>query len=201
MLVDLKRTVAYICPVCSNISSKYISVFNFSGTPKVRLICPTHGCHEECVTITPKNGKYKFDIECPLCGGTHSHSINAESFWHKKILTYKCPAAGMDIFFSGERREVERMLEDNSDIYSDIVDDFDDDETEFNILFAIIEQLHKLSDEHLISCSCGSENISMNVMSGSVILACPRCGRSTVIESSEENLTRLLNTNQVVLGS
>lgn len=203
VLVDLKRIVAYICPFCSNISSKALSVFNFSGTERVKLICPTHGCHETCVYITQKNSKYKLDIECPLCGETHSYSISKENFWHKPLITYKCPVAGIDIFFAGERKEVENTLDENSDVYSDVIDDFDNDEEDasFNLLYAIIERLHILKDKHHISCACGSEDVELNIINGNIIITCICCNKSKVIEATEENLTRLLNAHAIVIGS
>lgn len=200
MLIELKRLVAYICPICSNISSKNMSVFNFSGRDKVRLICPTHGCHEQCVEITAKDNRYKLNIECPLCGGNHSYKITNENFWNKKLITYKCPAAGMDIFFAGDSHEVEKALEDSSDIYSDIIDEFDyESDSAFHVLFSIIEQLHKFQDKHGISCRCGSNTASINVINGNVILSCQRCGQSKVIETSEETLADLLASEQITI--
>lgn len=201
MLVDLKKMVAYICPVCSNISSKFVSVFNFSGRDKISLICPTHGCHEVCVNITAKGAKYKIAVECPLCGANHSYTISQDSFWHKKLMTYKCPAAGMDIFFTGERREIEKTLDENSDVYSDIIDDFEiDGDNEFGLLFSIIEQLHKLRSQRQIACVCGGEDTEINIVNGNIILSCTRCGRSKVIEATEEILARLLNSSRIIIG-
>ena len=74
MVVEMKRTVAYICPVCSNISSKYVTIFDFSGAGKATFVCPTHGCREKCVTISVKGAGYKINVECPLCGGNHSYT-------------------------------------------------------------------------------------------------------------------------------
>ena len=202
MLVNLKKMVAYICPVCSNISSKYVSVFNFSGRDKLNLICPTHGCHENCVTINKKNDKYKIIVECPLCGGTHNYAISQDGFWHKKLMTYKCPAAGIDIFFIGDRYEVEKTLDESSDIYSDIIDEFEfEEDAAFSILFSIIEQLHKLRDTNDIECMCGSSNIDINVVNGNIILSCNKCGKTKVIEATEDTLMRLLNSNKVVIGN
>lgn len=202
MLVDLKRIVAYICPFCSNISSKALSVFNFSGAEKVQLICPTHGCHETCVYITQKNSKYKLDIECPLCGETHSYSISKESFWNKPLITYKCPIAGIDIFFAGERKEVEKTLDENSDVYSDVMDDLDEEENSpFDLLYAIVERLHYLKDNHKISCTCGSEDAEFNIVNGNIIITCARCRKSKIIEPSEENLIGLLNARAIIIGN
>lgn len=202
MLVDLKRIVAYICPFCSNISTKSISIFNFSGTKKVSLICPTHGCHETCVTITPKNAKYKLDIECPLCGGTHSYTVKKEAFWQKPFISYKCPSAGIDTFFIGERQTVEQALEEYSDIYSDVFEDFDDviQNESLDLIYMMVEHLHTLQDKHLISCICGSENIEMNVENNSIVISCSRCGRSKKIEVTEDSLMRILNTSALIIS-
>lgn len=206
VLVDLKRIVAYICPFCSNISSKSLSIFNFSGADKIQLICPTHGCHETCVYISQKNHKYRLDITCPLCGEKHTYSISKENFWNKKLFTYKCPAAGIDIFFAGEKREVEKILDENADMYSDMIDDIDNigddaEDSAFNILYAIIERLHILKDNNEISCVCGEGNIDLNVVEGNIILSCPHCNKSRMLETSEDTLIQLLNTNAIVVGN
>lgn len=199
MLVDMKRIVAYICPFCSNFSSKSLSIFNFSGMDTVKLICPTHGCHETCVSLTLKNSKYKLNIECPLCGETHSYSISKESFWHKPLITYKCQSTGIDIFFAGERDLVEKMLDENSDVYSDALDDLNDD-SDFNLLYLIIERLHELKDYDKLSCSCENNDIELNVIDGNIVLTCKDCGKTKILESTEENLTRLLNSQAVIIG-
>lgn len=205
MLIDLKRTVAYICPFCSNISSKSLSIFNFSGVDKLQLICPTHGCHELCVYITQKNHKYKIDITCPLCGETHSYTIDKEHFWNRPLITYKCPAAGMDIFFAGERKKVEKSLDENADMYSDIIDDIDNidadpEDSSINLLYSIIERLHILKDNNKISCVCGEEDIDLNIVGGNITLTCPNCRKSRTLETSENTLIQLLNTHTIIVG-
>lgn len=202
VLVDLKRIVAYICPFCSNMSSKSLSIFNFSGKDKVQLICPTHGCHETCVTIAEKHDKYKFDIECPICGDNHSYTTTKENFWNKPLLTYKCPVAGIDVFFAGEKDLVENMLNENTDMFSDILDEFDDDDSDisFNLIYAIIERLHALQESHNISCACGSEDIELNIINGNIILTCLQCKKSKAIETTEETFTRLLNAKAIIIG-
>ncbi len=200
MLVELKRIVAYICPFCSNISSKALSVFNFSGTDTVRLICPTHGCHETCVSIQEKGTKYKLDIECPLCGDSHSYAISRESFWNKPLITYKCPAAGIDIFFAGEKNKVEKMLDENTDMFSDFIDDIDDNEP-FDLMYLIIERIHLLQSSHNVSCTCGSEDIGIDIANGNIALFCRRCKKTKFIASTEDSLTRILNANSIVIGN
>ena len=97
---------------------------------------------------------------------------------------------------------VEQVLDENSDVYSDVIDDFDDDEdTSFNLLYAIIERLHNLMDNHHVSCVCGSEETELNIINGNIIVTCKECKKSKVIESNEETLARLLNAHAIVIGN
>ena len=179
-----------------------MTIFDFSGAGKATFVCPTHGCRERCVSITAKGAGYKLNVECPLCGGNHSYTSSRSGFWRKKLVTYKCPAAGMDIFFAGDKKEVERTLEDSNDIYSDIIDEYDmEDDTVFNILFSIIERVNKLMGAHRIGCVCGGETAAVNVKSGSVVISCPRCGRTKTIAATEDNLTRVLNADRIIIGN
>lgn len=205
MLVELKRMVAYICPFCSNVSTKIMSVFNFSGTEKVNLICPTHGCHENCVTITQKNSKYKLNIECPLCGGTHMYSIAADTFWNKPLIAYKCPVAGINVFFAGERKNVENALDEFADVYSDVIDDIEDigddiKSSPFDIICELIECLNTLMNKGLISCTCGSREIEFDIQDKQVILRCTHCRRIKAFEASEDSLMRVLNSSAIIIG-
>ena len=55
------------------------------------------------------------------------------------------------------------MLNENTDMFSDILDEFDDDDSDisFNLIYSIIERLHALQESHNISCACGSEDIEI----------------------------------------
>ena len=108
----------------------------------------------------------------------------------------------MDIFFVGDRREVEKTLDENIDIYQDIIDEFEyEEDSAFSLLFSIIEQLHKIREENKIECKCGSNDIDINVANGNIILSCNKCGQAKVIEATEDTLTRLLNSKKVVIGN
>lgn len=203
MLVELKRMVAYICPVCSNIATKTLSVFNFSGRNKVSLICPTRGCHETCAVITQKNSKYKISIECPLCGDTHVYTISREAFWKKQLISYKCPAAGIDMFFVGNRQCVEYALDEYSEIYSDLAEYplGDTHEEPFALSNAIMGCLDVLYRQSSISCACGSTDIELRPDGDCIYIECRKCGSSKKMDISEDTLMRVLNTSAIVIDT
>ena len=105
------------------------------------------------------------------------------------------------MYFAGEKDLVENMLNENTDMFSDILDEFDDDDGDisFNPVCAIIRRLHALQDQHNISCACGSEDIELNI-NGNIILTCLQCKKSKAIETTEETLTRLLNAKAIIIG-
>ena len=205
MLVDLKRTVAYICPVCSNLSSKKISVFDFSGDDRLDLICPTHGCHEECAVIAVKGDKYNIAIECPLCGDRHTYTSKQASFWNKKLLTYKCSAAAIDIFFAGEKDEVQQAINDSVDIEAELFqqDIFDNlsptHSYDFSLMLEIRGRIDELTQKKRIHCRCGSDKIEKYVDDDIITLQCTHCRRVKTLEVSNETLTRLLNASQIII--
>ncbi len=120
----------------------------------------------------------------------------------KTFGTNRCPVAGIHVFFAGEKDLVENMLNENTDMFSDILDEFDDDDSDisFNLIYAIIERLHALQESHNISCACGSEDIELNIINGNIILTCLQCKKSKAIETTEETLTRLLNAKAIIIG-
>lgn len=201
MIVKYERTAAYICPFCSNLTKKKIGAFDFSGRDNKPLLCSTLGCREECAKISVKNEKYKISVECPICGDSHVFAAPLAKFWNKKLLTYKCPMSNIDIMFFGEDDSVEHAVTEHSGEYSDIIPDFDDNSTESEMLYDILDCVHELRNEGRISCVCGSESVSIQLINNCLVLVCDKCGRVRVIETNEHNLAMLLNAEAIVIGN
>ncbi len=201
MIVKYERTAAYICPFCSNLTKKKISAFDFSGRVKAPLLCSTTGCREECARIALKNEKYKITVECPICGDAHSFTAAPVKFWNKRLLTYKCPVSGIDIIFLGEEKDVDAAVAEHTVEYADILPDYDDNSAESEMLYEILDCVHELRDNGKISCVCGSESISVQLINSCLVLVCDRCERVRVIETNEHNLAMLLNAEAIVIGN
>ena len=201
MIVKYERTTAYICPFCSNLTKKKISAFDFSGRDHKPLLCSTLGCREECAKISFKNAKYNINVECPICGDAHEFSVPAVKFWNKKLLTYKCPVSGIDIIFFGEEDAVEKTVTERSIEYADIIPDYYDNSAESEMLYEILDCVHELQNRHRVSCVCGSESVSIQLINNSLVLVCDKCGRLRVIETNEHNLAMLLNAEAIVIGN
>ncbi len=201
MLLDYKRVVAYICPFCSNLSTRKLSLFNFSGGADVNLICPVNGCHEECASIHQGKNKYRIDIECPLCGETHTHTIKPASFWNKRLVTYKCPETNIEIFYIGEHSAVESELMQNAGIYDNLDNDYPRElnDSQIDLYNQIIERIRYLYENDCISCSCGNDRISAAVYDNKLALSCSKCHKTRYVEFSEDTLKMLKNAGSVII--
>ncbi len=200
MLIDLKRFAAYICPSCSNISTRLITAFNFSNGV-LKLLCARHNCCDICASIYEKPSKYFFEIECPLCGDTHSFSVPKSDLWTKPLISYKCPSSGMDIFFIGEYDHVKTALEENIKIYSEITYEDDEiDDEQANILYKIIDCINELRDIHRIECVCDCDNINLTIINNCAVLSCPSCKRTKFIEPTKENLEMIMQADTIILN-
>lgn len=200
MLIDLKASMAYICPFCSDVTTRNINIFKFSGSDSVNFRCSHAGCRTDCISVRKKNSKYIVNIDCPICGDKHSFTLSVDRFWSKKLLTLSCPVSGMEIFFLGGKKDVKDALEKKTDELADFIgDEFDFDEPE--ILYNIILRVNELAAKNQLSCVCGNEHIEFSMLGDKIALLCPRCGRNKIIEASEENLEQLLKANSLIISN
>ena len=123
MLLNYDRTAACICPFCSSVVEKPVSMFDFSGGTTVEIECDDGGCGEYCAEITPKGKKYKIEVECPVCTERHTFSVMGDNLWNKKITALECPETGMDIFFFGERDAVLKLANECVELYEDLAEE------------------------------------------------------------------------------
>lgn len=203
MLIDLKRTIIFVCPRCTGTNTKLLSVFNFSGKHNAKLICPTQGCHELCAVITEKKDNYTIEVECPICSEKHRFTISRSNLWNKPLVQLHCPASNIAIVFIGEKEKVESALaEEMQKLYetsSHNPDNREYVEESFLILYSILEKLTNMKKKHKVTCSCGSENIEFYTINGNVIINCRECNKSKLIEGTKQALARLARATSVKL--
>ena len=198
MIMDLNRTIAYICPMCSAITTKKLSVFDFSGRKTVVCSCGNETCSEPVVKLYEKKGAYGIEVECPVCDETHGYTLKQQSFWTRKLLRLACPASNINIFFAGDEAGVSAELDKHSSSISELLEDMDI-EDELNLMYDLIDCINELSKINGISCVCGSHNINISAEDRQIVLTCRECGKQKRIEASFESLLALLNTSTIVL--
>ena len=194
MIKDLTRTISYMCPFCSSTTVEYIDVFSFSGNPGITLKCSDIYCKENCVIISQKAEKYIINVDCPVCGESHSYPISKSAFWSRELLEFECPNSGISIFFCGEDIPVkEAVVRNENEIaeFSESLEDFSDD---IKIVFETLDILHELLSKESLVCPCGCSSILPEMSNDGIILICEDCDTKYKITPSGELLAKLKST-------
>lgn len=199
MITDLKRTMAYICPYCSNINKKNINIFSLH-LPQY-LHCSDNLCLEECVAVSDSGGKYKLEVECPVCGDSHTYFASKSAFWNRELITFSCIVRpDINIFFAGSEAAVGAALKKETASFSELSRNFDDDTELINRIYTILETIHELAKSKKLVCRCGSHEVYPELENGIISLICSDCGASMRLEPTDSVINKLRSCKNIIIG-
>lgn len=194
MIDKLNQSVAYICPECSAITKKKLNIFAFSGCKTFELPCSSRSCKGLSGAISEYRDKYRISLLCDFCGEIHEFTITKAKFWDKDYFTYTCPNTNFDIFYAGNTRKINQEIKRQEEILSEMSEEFF---PESPLLTAVFSLLQDMTDNHAVSCSCGSKEILPFPMQDGVILVCEKCEKFKKIPLNEEEYRKLLNSTVI----
>lgn len=190
MTYNYERSIAFICPYCSEISIDKVNIFDFSEQRHVQLFCTSEKCEEHCVSIIPKKDKYKIISNCAVCAEQHIFNISKSSFWHKELLSFSCPeASNIEILFIGTQKIIDVATTEALNEISDFE----------HILFGIAKHLNALLSSGHINCHCGCHDIIPTTLENKIVLECSKCNSRMSIEINEKNLEKLLTSSELII--
>ncbi|MDD6214329.1 MAG: hypothetical protein PUB42_04015 [Firmicutes bacterium] len=198
MIKEFKKTLAYICPFCSIINYKDVSLFDFSDSKPAVFACKGVSCRDDCITVAQKKDKYSITVTCPVCDGYHTFNISKIHFWQSPFLALHCPETGIGIFFAGDKARVQHEIEQQEELFAQFQDEYTIGD-ELNTIFEIVERINTLANEGNVTCSCGSKMISIEIDNEKITLRCRTCDKTKEIPANADSLDMLLNTSAIVL--
>ena len=69
------------------------------------------------------------------------------------------------------------------------------------ILSEMLMVIDKHFHDHTVTCVCGSQDIALDSADGDLVLKCRRCGRRSQFPPSKEDLIKLMNASEIILGN
>jgi len=198
MLIDLKKSVAYICPYCGKLSIRDISFFDLpNGRSQFR--CQDPDCNREIVEISHKKEKYIFEVICTVCNDKHTFTLKPSSLWKKSLVVLACPNTTVGIMFTGDREAVNEELERQNALYLEAEKEIASS-PELSIYFEIISVINKIAKDGGISCnSCGMGSFDIELDEMGVVVTCRDCGAEALIEINPESLEKLITSGKIEL--
>jgi len=200
LLVSACVTVAIRCPQCGQMELASVSRFALTRGRSVKLKC---SCGSHTLTIAMKQGRVCLQVPCYLCESLHYLDYGPRAFWKANLEEIACTETCFQLgVFGGpsavagyahpEFTELERLLEDSA---------FDDYFDHREVMGRALAHVNHLEDKGLLSCRCGSQQISIDIFPDHLELTCDDCGEQmTVKAQNEEDLAKLAAVSRLRLG-
>lgn len=175
MLVSTQRKIALRCPLCGRLDSHQISFFDFSGHVPVRVHCK---CGFQKLMINTKDYQsFSLKLPCLICEEVHILKFKRQELLEQPLSILKCVESGQELGYIGTEAAVERVILQKQEDMGSIVNNlgFEDYFTNPQVMFEILNQLHQIADENNLFCSCGNNQIEIDVFPEKLELRCPYC--------------------------
>ncbi len=200
MLISACTTFAVRCPHCGKLETTHLSRFALGRGGSVKVNC---SCGHHQLTVGIRQGQVWLQVPCYLCDGVHFLYFTPDAFWHEELKQIPCAETELQLgVFGGESAvtsyarpgssELERLLEDAA---------FDDYFDEPVIMYQTLSVIHGLSEAGNLTCTCGNQEISVDIFPDRLELSCPECGRHRgVSATTEEDLNHVQRLTHIQVG-
>ncbi|MCW2277500.1 hypothetical protein [Heliophilum fasciatum] len=187
MTVSTMTIVTLRCPVCGRMEFHALSLFAFAGRKNQKLYC---SCGAEVMTVGSKDRRqFWLQIHCIMCETQHLYWFTRKQLWAHNLIDLQCVETLVDIGYVGPRDKVKAaiMKQEKSlqEMAADlgVADYFENPE----IMYEVLERLHQLAEAGLLSCTCGSRQIAVEVFPDRVELRCEVCDHTCTCYAESDN--------------
>lgn len=201
MLISTVSTVALYCSRCGKIEMHDMSRFALKGAVGRELCC---ACGQRQATVSGVgHGQYLLDVPCVLCETNHIVCVDVKDFRPGRVSKVYCPAANLELGFSGDRQAIEQAVADQQREFDSIVREmaFEDNVANPQLMFEILNRVHDIAEHGGVYCRCGGKVIEADVQPDYIELVCVHCeGRMIIAARTEADLAALNNCATIELG-
>ncbi len=200
MLVATTTALALRCPNCGKIQYHALSLFSFSVQKTIRFTCT---CGAPLLLISTKDRRvFYFQLECLMCERRHLLQYFLKDIWSSQVLSLTCEETGLEVGFVGPREQVKKCIANQERSLREMAEDlgFADYFTNPEIMYEILDALHKIAEEGNLTCQCGNPQIEVEIFAERVELKCPSCGALGVLDAeSRADLQTIQNSWEIEL--
>lgn len=200
MLVVTTTAIALRCPGCGRIKYHSLSLFSFSANKSIQFACD---CGQTVLSISTRDRRvFSFQVECLMCEGRHFYQFFLKDIWSQRVLSLVCSETGLEVGFIGPREEVRRCIASQERSLREMAEDlgFSDYFENPEVMYEILDCLHKIAESGGLSCQCGNFQIEVEIFAERVELRCPDCGACGVIDAeSREDLDAIKDVWEIML--
>jgi hypothetical protein len=201
MIIDADITVAYKCPFCGSFDFFCFSLFETKDREKIHEFkC---GCGNSYVVMSRHAAKgFYISVPCIGCGGLHKHRIKSNILKSNGIKEYLCPITGMSQCFIGNDKGVRQKVDSLEREYDSIIDMLGYDNYFINnrVMLDSLNRIHDIAENSGLCCECGSKDIELALLPGSIELKCIKCNAHKLVKAaSNEDIKNIYAKSRIVI--
>lgn len=175
MLVSTLTTLALRCPDCGKIGFHALSRFSLGQCGSLKIDCE---CGNTVASVCRKgNHVFCLQVDCMMCDERHVYTYRSRELWQGGVIALLCEHNGAGIGFIGSREAVLNNVRKADRSVREIAEEMGYDKYFANpeIMYRVLEALHAMTDQGKMSCSCGGDQLDVEVFSDRVELSCVSC--------------------------
>ena len=201
MVIKAEMAIALYCQQCGKLHINKISYFSLRSELKL-LKC---SCGNNLATLTQNDNKrLKLRIWCNLCQMFQEKIYLIKDFYNISVEKIYCEKENFELGYLGSEQEIKNIVDFNKSqfIKSDCLENECDlaQVEKQHILLEALNRVHDIAEEGLLSCCCGSMNITADITDDNLILECKDCGGFYILTAqTEEDLEKLSELETIEL--
>lgn len=200
MLVSTVTTIALRCAVCGKIDFYALSLFSLSGRNRITVKCD---CGAETVAVSNQgHQKFLLQYSCLMCEQTHHLSLSAKELCSTEVLPLKCSETGTEVGFIGPHKKVKTSIRNQDKSLRELAEDLGVVDFFINpeIMYEVLECLHKIAEKGLLYCGCGDHHIDVEVFPDRLELRCPQCSAAGIVfAETDQDLQKVKELQEIEL--
>lgn len=199
MLVDTNIAIAVRCKACGSLKIYNTTLFKLFANNRTELECD---CGQQIAIVKTKDLKnLSIYLDCFTCNNRHLFQYSIKQILRGDIIN-RCKLTGVEVCFILKSSKVNRIEEkpemNMREFYNELglFDYFSNTE----IMLSSIDRVKELDSKGLVNCSCGDNNIEMNLFFDRIELRCMKCsGIKLIYAENDEDYHNLINKEEIVI--
>ncbi len=198
MVIHTGVSAALYCPACGSVHVAQLDRFMPVSAAWQQVRCE---CGETTAYVRHGNrGIWLMRIPCVLCNQTHLVILEEHRLQHQSAVErIFCSSCAVELGFYGSPEAVREHIRRQKQAYAGLLGE-GEDYSNPQILLAAYNRVHDMIAAGQIRCSCGEQDLIVQLLSGALVISCRHCGRSfQIAAANERDVSSLRKDHSIVL--
>ena len=196
MLLHTENIIAIRCPDCDKLNVGAFSLFSLKQQP-FQMQCE---CGTELLILETRDCRnFSIYFLCSLCEDQHLSFLRREQVLGAEAEPVYCEEIGVAAGYVGPEPEVLSVMEEQHKSIEEMAEELAYGDYFINppVMYRILKHIYNLAENGMLSCSCGSRSIEIEIFPDNLELKCENCSSGKTIMGQTETDLKILRIEQM----